>query len=213
MVNLIFDYDGTLHNGIKIYAPAFRSAHTYLVERGFTAPKEYSDKEISYWMGFTADQMWKCFLPDLPQEEKQKCSAMIGNEMINLTDNGMAELYPQSEAVLSTLINKGFNLIFFSNCKRAYMEAHRKHFQLDRYFSAFYCSEDFGFVPKYEIFNQIKANRQGDFIIIGDRYQDMEIAIRHKLQAIGCLYGYGTSDELEHATHQIRKLSDLLHCL
>lgn len=213
MTNLLFDYDGTLHNSIKIYAPAFRAAYSYLAVNEFAASREFSDQEISYWLGFTADEMWKRFLPDLPDEEKQKCSGIIGKEMLELTGKGMAELYSQAENVLQQLSAKGYNLIFLSNCKHAYMEAHKKYFQLDRFFSAFYCSEDFGNLPKYEIFNTIKADRSGNFIVIGDRYQDMEIAITHNLQSIGCLYGYGTAAELESASLRIEKLSDILQLL
>lgn len=210
MTNLIFDYDGTLHNSIKIYAPAFRSAYTYLIANEYATSKEFTDQEISYWLGFTADEMWKCFLPNLPDEEKQKCSTMIGKEMISLINKGMAELYPQAENILQKLKDIGYNLIFLSNCKRAYMEAHIRQFRLDRFISAFYCSEDFGFIPKYEIFKTIKANYPGDFIVIGDRFHDMEIAERHKLKSVGCVYGYGALPELQRATYRIDKLSDVL---
>ncbi|WMJ88522.1 HAD family hydrolase [Anaerocolumna sp. MB42-C2] len=210
MTNFLFDYDGTLHNSIKIYAPAFRTAYTYLIENGFADSKEFTDQEISYWLGFTADDMWKIFLPNLPEEEKKKCSAMIGKEMIRLVNNGMAELYPQAENILQKLKDLGYNLIFLSNCKRAYMEANIRQFRLDRFFSAFYCSEDFGFIPKHEIFITIKENCSGDYIVIGDRFQDMEISEMHNLQSIGCFYGYGSSNELQHATYRINNLSDIL---
>lgn len=213
MINLIFDYDGTLHNSIKIYAPAFRSAYTYLIEKGIAASKEFSDKEISYWLGFTAEEMWRCFLPYLSDEEEQKCISLIGREMINLINKGMAELYPHAENVLQKLKDIGYNLIFLSNCKHAYMEAHIKQFQLDRFFSAFYSSEDFGFISKHEIFHTIKSDWTGDSIIIGDRFHDMEIAEIHKLKSVGCLYGYGTLAELKSATWRIEKLSDILQLL
>lgn len=213
MINLLFDYDGTLHKSIKIYAPAFRSAYNYLVENGLTDSKDFTDQEISYWLGFSSDEMWKCFLPNLPDEEKQNCSTIIGREMINLIHKGMAELYPQTEYVLQKLKDLGYNLIFLSNCKHLYMEEHIRHFRLDRFFSAFYCSEDFGFKPKYEIFQTIRANHPGDFIIIGDRFHDMEISKMHNLQSIGCLYGYGSLTELQCATFQIENLSDIMDCL
>lgn len=210
MTNLLFDYDGTLHNSIKIYAPAFRTAYTYLTENGLAKPQIFTDKEISYWLGFTAEDMWKSFLPNLPEKEKKKCSAMIGKEMISLINKGMAELYPQAETILQKLKDLGYHLIFLSNCKRAYMEAHIKQFRLERFFSAFYCSEDFGFSPKHEIFKIIKTEYPGDFIVIGDRFQDMEIADKYNLQSVGCIYGYGSFDELKNATWKIEQLSDLL---
>ena len=210
MTNLLFDYDGTLHNSIKIYAPAFRTAYTYLVDQGFADSKEFTDQEISLWLGFTADDMWRSFFPNLPEEEKEKCSTMIGKEMISLINKGIAELYPETVAVLQKLKNLGYNLIFLSNCKHAYMEAHIKQFRLDRFFSGFYCSEDYGFMPKHEIFESIKTIYSGDYIVIGDRFHDIEISEKHSLQSVGCLYGYGAYNELQHATYRIDKLSELL---
>ncbi|MFT4145966.1 MAG: HAD family hydrolase [Mobilitalea sp.] len=213
MTNLLFDYDGTLHNSIYIYAPAFRTAYSYLVENGFADPKEFTDSEISYWLGYTAHEMWKCFLPKLSERQKQKCSEIIGKEMIKLIKQGKAELYPQAEYVLQKLKDLGYNLIFLSNCKHAYMVAHIKYFHLDRYFSSFYCSEDYGFTPKHEIFHTIKESNTGNYIIIGDRFHDMEISKIHHLQSIGCLYGYGTITELQTATFLINRLSDILKYL
>lgn len=210
MTNLLFDYDGTLHNSIKIYAPAFRTAYTYLIKNGYADTKEFTDQEISYWLGFTAYDMWKSFLPNLPEEEKKKCSTMISKEMISLINMGKAELYPQAENILQKLKDLGYNLVFLSNCKHAYMEAHIKQFRLDRFFSVFYCSEDFGFIPKHEIFKTIKVNHPGDYIVIGDRFQDMEISEVYNLQSVGCLYGYGVPIELQYATYRIDNLSDIL---
>ena len=210
MTNLLFDYDGTLHNSIKIYAPAFRTAYTYLVENGFADSKEFTDQEISHWLGFTADDMWKCFLPNLPAEEKKNCSTIIGKEMLSQIEKGMAELYPLAENILQKLKELGYNLVFLSNCKHAYMEAHIGQFHLDHFFSGFYCSEDFGFIPKYEIFKSIKGDHPGDYIVIGDRFQDFEISVMHHLQSVGCLYGYGAPNELQLATYRIDNLSDIL---
>lgn len=209
MLNLVFDYDGTLHNSIEIYAPAFRLAYKELVEKGFAEPRDYSDKEISYWLGFSAAEMWHTFMPTLEASQKQNASMRIGKEMIGLIKEGKAKLYPHALEILEQLKIKGYNLIFLSNCKRAYMEAHIEAFQLEQYFTEFYCSEDYGFIPKYEIFNVIKTRYTGDFIIIGDRFQDMEIAQKYQLESIGCLYGFGDENELEMATYKIHSLDEI----
>jgi phosphoglycolate phosphatase len=210
MYNLIFDYDGTLHEGIKIYAPAFKKAQKYLLDKKLIEPTEYSDGDISVWLGFTAMEMWQSFAPDLPEEEKQMCSRIIGEEMVRLTLNGEASLYPNAKETLSELKRYGFNLLFLSNCKTIYMEAHKRHFLLGRYFSEFYCSEDCGFTAKHEIFKFIKDRWQGEFIVIGDRYQDMEIAEKHGLESIGCLYGYGKTEELQSADYKIMSIEEIL---
>lgn len=210
MANLIFDYDGTLHESLCIYAPAFRLGYSHLVRKGLAPDKEFSDAEISRWLGFSAKDMWKNFLPELPQLEKDLCSGIIGDEMIRLTLAGKAKLYPGAETVLQQLKAAGHNLIFLSNCKRSYMQAHRKQFRLELYFSAFYCTEDFNFAPKWQIAESIMEELSGKCIVIGDRWLDIEIANRHQFLSIGCAYGYGSIDELNGATIQVPSVEGII---
>ena len=209
MVNLVFDYDGTLHHSIKIYAPAFRKAYRYLVSQGEAPDRAWSDEEISQWLGYSSKEMWCIFMPHLPQHLKDDCSNRIATYMLGYVKEGKAQLYPRSIEVLQHLKERGYNLIFLSNCKEAYMQSHIEQFRLGQYFSGFYCTERFDFKPKYEIFNTIKKDYGGTFIIIGDRFQDMEVAKKHGLMAIGCEYGYGKSGELEGATARIQDISQL----
>lgn len=213
MTNLIFDYDGTLHNSIKIYAPAFRLAYAHLVAHSLAENKKWTDHEISRWLGFSSKDMWNAFMPDLPQNYKDECSKLIGDVMLKSVNEGKARLYPYVPEVLHRLNNDGYTLIFLSNCKNSYMQAHIDWFHLDRYFSAFYCTEDFEFLPKYEIFNTIKQKHAGNFIVIGDRFQDMEIAQKHGLKAIGCSYGYGNRQELLAATVTVTDVGEIVHSL
>lgn len=196
MHNLIFDYDGTLHDCIKIYAPAFRLACRHLVSLCLMENRLWTEEEIGRWLGYSAADMWNAFALGLPENEKKLCSDMIGKEMLRLTECGMAQLYPGAETVLETLKNEGFRLILLSNCKQAYMAAHRRQFKLDRYFDGFYCAEDYGWRPKTEIFPVIQRQFDGSFLVIGDRFHDMEVAEKYRLKAIGCTYGYGTAGEL-----------------
>lgn len=213
MKNLIFDYDGTLHNAVKIYEPAFLKAYDYLLESGYAQKQVMSSEKISHWLGFSAKDMWDNFMPNLPTEIKDKCSKIIGDEMLRLVQCNKAQLYPDALDVLGQLKNLGYNLIFLSNCKHMYMEAHNQAFGLDDYFGEFYCTEDYDFKPKYIIFETIKEKYDGEFIIIGDRFQDMEVAHRFGLKAIACRYGYGSEDELLYATYVVNKVSEIKVCV
>lgn len=210
MVNLVFDYDGTLHDCMKIYAPAFRRMYDHMVSQGWAEDRTFTDRDISRWLGFPAKEMWEGFAPHLAPEKQAVCSRMIGEHMLAQIAQGHARLYPGIPEVLFQLKESGFRLIFLSNCKHAYMQAHREHFQLDRFFSGFYCGEDHGWKRKVEIFLTIKQHFDGDFVIIGDRLQDMEIAQQHNLPAIGCGYGYGTPEELSKANYIARSPNELV---
>ena len=79
------------------------------------------------------------------------------------------------------------------------MERHKRVFGLDKYFDDFYCCEQYDFIPKYVIFRKIKPDYTGDFIVIGDRFHDIETATKNGLKSIGCGYGYGSLEELSAA--------------
>jgi len=102
--------------------------------------------------------------------------------------------------VLKDLRDAGHTLLLLSNCQTAYLEEHKRYFHLDRFFATCYCAEPFQYAPKWKIFETIWAEHPGDYVVIGDRTHDLEIARRNGLPAIGAAYGYGTPEELEGAT-------------
>ncbi|WP_195990167.1 HAD family hydrolase [Clostridium sp. D53t1_180928_C8] len=210
MKYIIFDYDGTLHNSIKIYMPAFNKAYDYLVSNGYAEEREFTEFEVSQYLGLSAKDMWNSFMPNLPNCEKEKCSSIIGEAMVEYISLGQAELYAGSVETLNKLKQFGYKLIFLSNCKISYMKKHIKAFDLDKYFIDFYCSESYDFKPKYEIFEFIKEKYKGDFIVVGDRYVDMELAQKHNLKFIGCNYGFGKTDELLNANYIINNINEML---
>jgi phosphoglycolate phosphatase len=65
-----------------------------------------------------------------------------------------------------------------------------------RYFDEMYCTEQFDFMPKHKIFSLIKSDSQEEYLVIGDRIQDMEIGNHHQLVTIGCNYGFETEIEM-----------------
>ena len=199
MTNLIFDYDGTLHNSMLTYAPAFRDTMKWLSDNGYIAEKEYSDNEISCWLGFNSTDMWNSFHPELDPEIREKARLMLGRDMAERIDNGEGALYDGAEETLSELKKRGYTLIFLSNCRFHYLERHRRVFGLDRFFNHYYCCEAFDFIPKYEIFPKIAPAHKGNFIVIGDRFHDIETAVRTGLPSIGCSYGFGSPEELSGA--------------
>lgn len=209
MANLIFDYDGTIHNSMKTYAPAFRKTIKWLSDNGYTEEREYSDNEISYWLGFNSTDMWNAFMPGLDAEIKEKARSILGRDMAQRIRNGEGELYPHTEETLEKLRSAGHTLIFLSNCRIRYMELHKSVFGLDRFFDYFYCCEEFDFLPKYQIFRLFSLQHKGKFIVIGDRFHDIETAVKNGLSSIGCKYGYGSPEELSSADLTVDSIDDL----
>ncbi len=206
---IFFDYDGTLHNSLTLYAPSFRKAYDFLVEEGLVPQKEWSDEEISYWLGFNPEDMWERFMPSLSISLRKKCSEIIGNEIQRRMQEEKPHLYEGALEVLEYLKDRGYHLIFISNCKMYYKECHNKAFDLDRYFERLISSDEYDFIPKHEILRLIKVEYPEDMVIVGDRKQDIEAGKKNDIYTIGCSYGFATSGELRDADMLIKDIRDL----
>lgn len=195
---IVFDYDGTLHNTTRLYGNAFRRAYAELVKDGYAPEHYYSDSDMAQYLGLAPPVMWHTFMPELPDAVWKKASLKVREGMISGIENGKAILYDGVTEMLDELKKRGYTLVILSNCYHAYLAAHRKYFGLDKWFSGYYCSEDWNFVPKEEIMKGIMQDHPGEeFIVIGDRDSDFIAGIANNIPVIGCAYGFGTEEELK----------------
>lgn len=206
---IFFDFDGTLHDSMAIYGPAFRSAYAWLVEQGYKQPKEFSDEWISQWLGFTVEEMWTTFAPDLPEEVWRQAAALVGREMDGRTECGEAQLFEDVAQALDALKQQGFDLVFLSNCRIAYCDVHRSNFGLDKWFCAYYCAEAFNDIPKWKIYQQVAVNHTYPHVMVGDRFHDQEVAQCARIPFVGCAYGFGREGELDQVDAWAYKPGDL----
>lgn len=197
---VFFDYDGTLHNSMAIYGPAFREAYAWLVHEGHMPARTFSDEWISQWLGWTVEAMWTTFAPDLPEEVWRHAAAIVGREMDTRTEQGQARLFEGVPEMLQALKQQDFDLVFLSNCRTAYCEVHRAMFGLDAWLSTYLCAEDFNDIPKWQIYQREATKHAYPHVMVGDRFHDLEVATRADIPAIGCAYGFGREGELDAAT-------------
>lgn len=207
---IYFDYDGTIHDCIQIYSPAFRKAYEFLVENKKASPRQWSDNEIKKWLGYTSKEMWKNFMDDLEEPLKNEASQIIGREMKNLISSGNARLYDGAIDVLKQLKSCGHNLVFLSNCSISYMKISSEVFNLSSLFNDMICSEMYGYIPKHEILHKIKNNYEMNQVIVGDRFHDIESAMKNNIESIFCQYGYGEVSEGYDASVQIKDIKEIL---
>lgn len=213
MANLLFDYDGTLHDSLAIYAPAVRETYDALAAQGRVPARQWPTEVIRQWIGLPPAQMWERFLPQLSLRERQEGAARIGVRMLELVREGRARLYDGVPEALSALRRDGHRLLLLSNCPRSYLRAHTAHFGLEQWFDGLYCAEQFGYRPKYAVLPELQEQWPGAFLVIGDRVQDMEMAVRNGLPAVGCRYGYGDEQELSAADLLADTPADLPSCV
>ena len=68
----------------KYMSHLFYIGYKYLTDNGLAPIHEYSYEEVSSYLGYSVKDMWNRFMPDLPQSEKDTCSKIIGDSMMEL---------------------------------------------------------------------------------------------------------------------------------
>ena len=215
--HLIFDYDGTIHDTLKIYFPALQQAFQWLRdEKGVFVP-EVPPEQAAGWLGMNTFDMWNSFLPGLPMDLKQKAAAMAGDAMAAQVQAHQASWYPGMQHVLDILKSRNYHMSILSNCQRSYGRIHWDAFEMERWFDTFYDCETYHHAPKDEIILKISRSLPPPYVVIGDRKSDLDCAQASGSPFIGCLYGFGSAEELSGADALIRspaELPDALeHCL
>lgn len=200
MPTVFFDYDGTLHDTIRVYAPAFRTGYAQLVSQGLAEPREFTDEWIAGWLGWNIVDMWHAFMPELTEEQWRPISRLIGKEMFRLIDEGHAGFYDGIEDALDQLKADGYGLVLLSNSQHAYCNRHREVFGLDRWFCDYVIAGDYPGMEKWEYFQKALPTFEGPYVVVGDRFHDIDAAVRAGVPSIGCGYGCARPGELDRAS-------------
>src|SRR5690606_29459845 len=109
---------------------AFLKAYDYLVSENLQPKRNWTKVEVSKFLGQNPKEMWASFIPKLSDDVITKVSSMVGKYMEEAIFNQEAKLYEGTIEVLEYLKNKGYKLIYLSNSKIYYLEAHKKAFNL-----------------------------------------------------------------------------------
>ena len=91
---IIFDYDGTIHQTLGIYEPAFRETYQWLTEQKVAEEQKIASSRIAGWLGLNSKEMWDTFMPELDQKYKDQASKMVGERMIEQVRKHKAVWYP-----------------------------------------------------------------------------------------------------------------------
>ncbi len=206
---VLFDWDGTLHDTIHIYEPAFRKAIDFLVHDGYLPKREWNVEDIKRFIGMSPTAMWSTFKPSLDPNIIAKASAMISQTMQSLIEQNQGRLYSDVVETLTYLKEKGYYLVYLSNSKTYYMELMKDHFDLGRFFDRFECSEMHDYLPKQQILTKIKEQLPQAMAMVGDRIIDIETGKMNGCLTFACDYGYGPKEELVDADIHLSKLIQL----
>ena len=199
---LVFDYDGTLHETMRVYKPGIEAAVRWLRSEHGVEVSMPSDQRIKKWLGMNTSEMWEDFMPGLPPSLKAEAGKLVGRIMHEEIRAGHGRWYPGVKEKLNMLKEKGYTMVVLSNCEREYADLNREAFGMDWWFDAFYDCASFGYIAKEEIMKVVAADygeKSGaqvpGFVVIGDRGSDYAAAKSVGAPFIWCAYGYGSREE------------------
>lgn len=196
---LVFDFDGTIHNTEIAYKKAITES---LLELGLSI----DDFDFKSFIGMGPKEVWDIILKD--DSDKDPYIKKNGDRIINyMIKDG--ELFEGATETLSYLKDK-YELYILSKCRRVYMDAAREKFGLDKYFSKYFVGEDYDYLYKYKI---LRKEIKGDYIMIGDRKEDIEAGSKNNQKTIFAAYGYGNPKEGDQADYKIKNIRQLREIL
>lgn len=199
---LVFDYDGTLHETMRVYKPGIEGAVRWLRTEHGVEVSMPSEQRIKKWLGMNTAEMWEDFMPGLSPSLKAEAGMLVGRIMLEEISAGRGRWYPGVREKLDLLRQKGYTMVVLSNCEREYADLNRKVFGMDRWFDAFYDCASYGYIAKEEIMKLVAADygeksgaQAPGFVVIGDRGSDYAAAKSVGAPFIWCAYGYGSREE------------------
>lgn len=211
---IAFDNDGTLFQAHLSALPAIQQGfRAYATQKGIDLPVPTVESILSL-LGNTPERFYPALLPEgLKEEAPLLREYSLQAEVEAVLREGT--LYPGAEEVLKYLREKGCRLVVVTNASLRYIQAVSRRCRYgDLLDEVFYRGYN-GWKTKEELLKAaVEQYRANQPVMVGDRGEDVEVARKIGAFSVGCLYGYGSWEELLHADahiHSITELPSVLH--
>ena len=196
---IIFDNDGTLVPSHEVANPAIQTAFAiFCAERGIDASVP-SDARIRELTGQPGDVFYRALLPETHQSLAPELrSFCLDHEVEGMLHH--ARFYEGIGEMLRELRARHVRLALASHGGERYIGAVAQRLEYEAIFDRIYFHGRDGAVTKGEMARRAARELEGSAgLFVGDRRADLEAAREVGMFFAGCLYGYGSPEELEGA--------------
>ena len=208
--SLVFDLDGTLLDTSSFAVTALIDAVEHVNHRLNTRITLPSHDGIRRCFGLPLSHYYKSLLKPWSEKIEHAVHEAAMARQRELLGQGRGKLYRGVVGLLARLHSDGFMLAVVSLGSSAYIETVRENTSLRSSIGVW--------ISASECMSQDKAGAIRQFgissgrrilAVIGDRSSDMLAARKLGVIGVGCLYGYGTPEEMDGADHLAESPSEL----
>ncbi len=210
---ICFDNDGTLFVSDEVANPAIQRCFVLFArQHGLDLPAP-SDEEICKLTGKPGPEFYSEILPQELRELAPRFRDLcLDEEVREVLARG--RLYPGIEDLLRGLRAAGTRTALVSNGGERYIAAVAERAGYGGLLDGIYHFGRNGLLRKADMI-RTAARELGaaTAVMVGDRASDRDAAVEAGVPFIGCLYGYGTSQELGGAQVLVRNPGELARAL
>ncbi|TGJ98642.1 HAD family hydrolase [Leptospira langatensis] len=209
---LAFDVDGTLFSSegiiLETYAEAIRR---FSLDSGI--PIEVPNRErIMLEIGKPVKTIFLNLVPQLKESERDKISDSVLNLLVSKILQGEGEFYPKVTETVTSLKNKGYQILAASNGRRPYVETILKVSNILQLFDPVVVLDNVEIKTKPDIvakYLQDYSLAPDEILMIGDRSSDHEAARKNGTPFAFCAYGHAPAGEIPDWEVSLAQLEDL----
>lgn len=194
---VLFDLDGTLIDSRRGIEHTLRMT---LEQSGVNIDDDHDFKPV------IGDSLWKIFEHYLNTDDQTILDGAVARYRHIYRDGPMFEydIYEGVPDMLTALRHAGHRVVIATAKAHEYAREVISMSPIASHINHVYGSElDGRNVEKRDLLKHILEEEgvlADDMVMVGDRHHDVDGAVHNGLRSIGVLYGYGSADELSHAT-------------
>lgn len=207
---VIFDMDGTLLKSDTYCIDAIQDAIKTVYKQHNIKASIPTPEIILQKVGKPSREFYQEILPENYAHLINEVFAHISKNEASALRSGKGKLFDGAIPILQYLKEKGYKLAMVSNCSLKYFQTVIEVFGLKDYLDRAKCIGESKGATKSDIIRKFLTELKSDSAaVVGDRAYDIEAGKENNCITIGCLYGYGSKEELQGADYLITDISDL----